>query len=255
MRDIQQEITQLGAQHQTCVNEIKEKKEEISKLQAVNARLNEQNLGKERKNPSINVNRKRINLLNDQVQELNLVLRNLEQSLKFSQEKQVEVSHQSKVNAYKKAEASHLQSYAFVQECFNQLLAAIGKLEKLQAGHCLARLAELTAALGTEQMESLGVNVNATMQKFAAAQLSTDFDGSKIARINLNTANLLNQLKAVKEGKRVYSKVKQAPHPQTAPKVSRAQYAKQLEEYRLRDMDALKRAKEHRQVIHHQPHK
>jgi len=255
MKEIKQEIDEIEGKLKTCAKQIASRQAEIADLKAKNAELVEMNLDKERRPASLLVQRKRIADLADQIEEFKFLQRNLEQSLEFSQEKLVENSYQSKINEYLKAEALQLASMEKVKNLFAELLDAIKQVEASQRGHCLERLSQLVAAIGTEKLESFGINLTEVISKFNQAKLPDVFDLGNIQHINLTTQNLLLQLDAISQGKRSFHKAKVTPAPQKIRTVQPITTARQLEEHRISDLAALQRYKAGRQQVHHRPHK
>ena len=253
--DIEAEITEIGAKLQTCATEINRRQAEIAELKGKNAELVERNLGKERRPASLLVQRKRIEELTSHCQEFEFLKRNLEKNLQQANKKLAESSYQGKVNQYMKAEAAHLDAYQHVQILYSELMSAIAFLDKIQAGHCLARLSELVRAIGTDKLAGFGVEVDRVLAEFGKIDLPSDLDSMRIQRLQVNLNNLTNQLHAVATGARTFHKAKATPPPQEQRTIQPLTLARQLEEHRLNDLEALPKFKANRKQVHHRPHK
>ena len=245
IENINQTIAQVQAQ-------IVEKRALVEDLKKSNAKLVEQNLLKQRKPPSLDVQRKKIFELSCQVDELKNLQGTLKEKLEKANQELSEAAIRHRLEEYKKAEAYQLSLIQKAQDLLAQYVNAIAEIERHRPA--LELLLKIHADLNGKSLVDFGVNLESVIRLFGQAILSYDFDPSRIDRLNTATGNLLSQVDAICKGKRSFHKaqVQRGPTVQRVPHVDPLRQARMYEQHRLKEADDLSKALEGKtQIIQH----
>jgi len=242
-------INQTLAQIQ---NQIVDKQALVEDLKKANAKLVELSLGKERRPASLEVQRKKINDLNSEVEELKFVQGRLDKELEQAKQELSEVSIRHRLEEYQKAEAYQLSLIQKAQDLLAQYVNAIAEIEGSK--NALELLLKIHANLNGKKLVEYGVDLEAVLKLFSQAILSYDFDPSRIDRLNTATGNLLSQVDAIHKGKRGYHQVQaqKGPTVQRVHHVDPLRQARLYEKQRIESQDDLNKAlKGKTQIIQH----
>ena len=194
---IKQTMAQVEAQ-------IVKKQALIADLKQSNSKLVELSLGKERKSASLEVQRRQIQSLNSEIEELNFVKGRLNKELDHANRNLSEASIRHRLDEYRKAEAYQLNLIQKAQGLLTQYVNAISELEG--CGNALELLIRINGDLNGRRLVDFDVDLEAVLKQFHQAILFNDFDPARIDRLNTSNRNLLNQLEAVSKGNRSYHK-------------------------------------------------
>jgi len=245
IENINQTIAQVQAQ-------IVEKRALVEDLKKSNAKLVEQNLLKQRKPPSLDVQRKKIFELSCQVDELKNLQGTLKEKLEKANQELSEAAIRHRLEEYKKAEAYQLSLIQKAQDLLAQYVNAIAEIEGSK--NALELLLKIHANLNGKKLVEYGVDLEAVLKLFSQAILSYDFDPSRIDRLNTATGNLLSQVDAIHKGKRGYHQVQaqKGPTVQRVHHVDPLRQARLYEKQRIESQDDLNKAlKGKTQIIQH----
>ena len=255
MNQVEKRIKDLTEKIEQVKTEITDKLVQVETLRQSNARLVEQNLGRQRKSASLTTQRNRILDVEGQVQELKYVQSSLEDKLKEAQGELREVRFRDRIKEFHRAEAYHLAQLKEVQHLFSEFIDAIAKIEAFQGGgHALYQLIRIASEVGDKKLEDYGIDLKAILTRFKQSNLTLSFDFSRIESINISQQNLINQLESLDQGRRSYHKaqVQTGPTRQIKPHVNPPLEAQRYEEARLKEADDLSRLlKPKKRVIHH----
>ena len=241
MNQVEKRIKDLTEKIEQVKTEITDKLVQVETLRQSNARLVEQNLGRQRKSASLTTQRNRILDVEGQVQELKYVQSSLEDKLKEAQGELREVRFRDRIKEFHRAEAYHLAQLKEVQHLFSEFIDAIAKIEAFQGGgHALYQLIRIASEVGDKKLEDYGIDLKAILTRFNQS--------------NISQQNLINQLESLDQGRRSYHKaqVQTGPTRQIKPHVNPPLEAQRYEEARLKEADDLSRLlKPKKRVIHH----
>jgi hypothetical protein len=243
IENINQSLAQIQAQ-------IADKQALVADLKKSNAKLFEKNLLKQRKPPSLALQRKKIFDMECEIDEL----RNVEGALKKKLEKAKQNLHEASIHhrleEYAKAEAYQLGLIQRAQDLLERYVKAISELEGSK--NALELLVRINGDLNGKRLVDFGVDLEAVKKLFSRAILSYDFDSSRIDRLNTSNRNLLNQLGSIHEGKRGYHQTAVQAGPQKIHTVNPLLQARLYEKQRLESKDDLKKAMTGKtQIIQH----
>jgi len=173
IENIKQTIAQVQAQ-------IVEKQAQVEDLKKSNAKLVEQNLLKQRKPPSLDVQRKKIVDLTQSITELQNVEGSLKEKLETANQNLHTASIKHRIAEYRKAQDYHLEQIRNAQDLLSQYKAVIAEVEGLQ-GHrnALDQLIRINADLNGTGLADYGIDLVEVLTKFDQAKLSCDFDFSR----------------------------------------------------------------------------
>ena len=247
IENIRQMMAQVEAQ-------IVDKQALIADLKKSNTKIVEKNLLKQRKPPSLRVQRQKIFDIECELSELNNVKEKLLEAVEHTNQELSEASIRHRLAEYAKAEAYQLSLIQKAQDLLAQYVEAISELEG--CGSAIELLLRINGDLQNgKRLVDFGVDLEAVLKRFHQAILLHDFDSSRIDRLNAATGNLLSQVDAIHKGKRGYSQsqARQAPTVQKVPHhVDPLRQARLYEKQRLDSKDDLKKAMTGKtQIIQH----
>jgi len=235
MNQVEQRIKDLTAKIEQVKTEIADKLALVETLRQSNAKLVEQNLGRQRKTASLTTQRNKILDVEGQVEELKYVQSSMEDKLEEAQGELREIQLRDRIKEFQRAEVYHLSQLKEVQHLFSEFVEAITKIEAFQGnGHALHQLIRLASEVGSEKLKKSGIDLKAILTRFKQSNLFLSFDFSRIERINISQQNLINELEAIDQGRRSYYKAQPQTGPtrQVLPIVNPAVEARRLEESR-----------------------
>jgi hypothetical protein len=248
IENINQTIGQVQAQ-------IVQKMALVEDFKKSNAKLIEQNLLKQRKPPSLALQRKKIFEIKCEIEELRNVDGRLREELESAKQNLHSASIKHRIVENRKAQDYHLEQIRKAQDLLSQYKSVIAEIESLQ-GHrnALDQLVRINSEINGTGLADYGIDLGEVLTKFNQAKLSCDLDFSRIENLNFSLENLINQLVAIHQGKRGFHKVqaKKAPTVQKAPHVDPLRQARLYEKYRVESEDDLRKALNgKKQIIHH----
>ncbi len=208
---------------------------------------------KQRKPPSLRVQRQKIFDIECGIDELENVKEKLKEKLETAKQDLHSASIKHRIAEYRKAQDYHLEQIRKAQDLLSQFTGVIAEIEGLQ-GHrnALEQLVRINADLNGTGLADYGIDLSEVLAKFNQAKLSCDFDFSRIETLNTSNQNLLNQLDSINEGRRGYHQVQARKVAQKVPVVNPLRQAQLYEKNRLESQDDLNKAlKGKTQIIQH----
>jgi hypothetical protein len=185
--------------------------QEVEELKQSNAKLLEQHLGKERRPPSLSVQRQKILDVQNQRDELLYLKQSLQEQREQVESRLKVAQREQEIERYKELESSFLATLEETSSALSSFLSSLQSLsrQQQQQRHPLALLLRLCSEHGgKEELARYGLDLPLIAARYteATSWMEGDFNHD-LERISAETKDFVAQLEAVMAGKRAYHKI------------------------------------------------